>query len=76
MATAPQGYIAATLPALIVRVSNTTLFSLAARHLGDALLWTRIAEINGLTDPWVSGFAEIKIPPVIQTSTPTGILGL
>ena len=70
------GYIAAAVPAQIVRVSYTTLFHLAQQYLGDAMLWPAIAQLNDLTDPWITGYAEIKIPPSVdRTVTPTGILG-
>ncbi|WP_407146231.1 hypothetical protein [Bradyrhizobium sp. ORS 86] len=70
------GYIASTVPAQIVRVSDTTLFDVAMRATGDALQWVAIAQLNGLTDPWVTGLAEILIPPVLPSGQPTGILGL
>ena len=71
------GYIAAAVPAQLVRVSNTTLFHLAQQYLGDAMRWPAIAQLNGMTDPWVTGLTEIKIPPSVdRTVTPTGILGL
>jgi hypothetical protein len=70
------GYIAAAVPAQIVRVSSTTLFHLAQEYLGDAMRWPAIAQLNGMTDPWITGMMEIKIPPTIdRTVTPTGILG-
>ncbi len=34
---------------------GTTLFHIAARYLGDATQWTRIAQINNLTDPFSFG---------------------
>ena len=74
MTTTAQGYIAAAFPAQLVRCSNTTLFELAARYLGNALLWPAIATQNSLTDPWISGYAEIQIPAVVSQATPTGIL--
>jgi hypothetical protein len=70
------GYIAATVPAKIDRVSNTTLFHLAMIEFGDPLQWVPIARLNSLLDPWVTGQQDILIPPVISTATPTGILGL
>jgi hypothetical protein len=74
MATSAQGFIAAATPAKLVRCSNTTLFELAARYLGDAQLWTAIAIQNQLVDPWIGGYAEIAIPPIVSQATPTGIL--
>lgn len=69
-------YIAATIPAAIVRVSGTTLFEVAMLQTGDPLQWVAIAQLNDLTDPWISSSAEILIPPVLPTGTQTGILGL
>ncbi|HQT62776.1 MAG: hypothetical protein B7Z75_14435 [Acidocella sp. 20-57-95] len=34
-----------------VTVNGGNLFALAARYLGDATQWIRIAQLNGLTDP-------------------------
>lgn len=51
-----------SLPAKIVRVSATTLFHVAARELGSADQWDRIARLNGLIDPWIAGPVELKIP--------------
>lgn len=45
-----------------VFVSTGTLFTVAARELGDATQWWRIAAMNGLRDPWVSGVLELRIP--------------
>lgn len=74
--TSAQRFIAAAPPTRVVRVSNTTLFDLAARYLGDALYWPTLATINGLTDPWIVGAAAIQIPAAVPGGTPTGILGL
>lgn len=70
------GYIGATIPAKVVRVSNTTLFQVAMMETGDPLQWVAIAELNGLTDPWITAEQDLKIPPVLPTGTQTGILGL
>jgi hypothetical protein len=73
--TQPQGFIAAAAPTRMVQVSNTTLFHLAAKFFGNALLWPFIAEANGLIDPWIFAQTTIIIPNQVPTSTPTGILG-
>lgn len=73
---ATLGYVANTIPAKIVRAAGTNLFQIAMAETGDALNWVSIAQLNGLTDPWITGFAEILIPPVLPSGTPTGILGL
>ncbi|NPU23930.1 hypothetical protein [Bradyrhizobium denitrificans] len=70
------GYVAATVPARGVRVSDTTLFEVAMRELGDALHWVALARLNGLTSPWIIGEQTILIPPVLPSGQPTGILGL
>ena len=49
-------------PSKVVRVSGTTLFHVAARELGDATQWSRIARLNGLTDPFITALVELKIP--------------
>lgn len=69
-------FVAATVPAKIDRVSNTTLFTLAMLEAGDAMQWVAIAELNGIIDPWITGLTEILIPPVFPTGAQTGILGL
>ena len=58
--------IALTIPAKIIRVSNTTLFRVAELEFGDATLWEKIADLNGLTDPWITGHVELKIPSSSQ----------
>ena len=46
----------------VIQVTSTTLFHLATSFYGDARLWTRIAEANGLSNPIVSGVASLVIP--------------
>lgn len=70
------GYIASTVPAKVDHVSGTTLFHVAMLEEGDALQWVAIAQLNGITDPWIDGQADIKIPPVFPGEPQTGILGL
>lgn len=68
-------FIASTIPARVLRgVSGTTLFQIAMQQTGDPLQWVAIAELNGLTDPWLSTPQDILIPPVFPTGTQTGIL--
>jgi hypothetical protein len=74
--TTTVGYIAATVPAKIVRASGTTLFNIAMRETGDPLQWVAIAQLNGLADPWITAMEEILIPPVLPSGPQTGILGL
>src|SRR4051794_35766129 len=70
-------YMAGAVPARLVRVSNTTLFQLAADYLGDPLLWTQIAKLNRFADPWIGGLTEVLIPVIKPASAvPDGILWL
>lgn len=40
------------------------LFALAAQYLGDATQWIRIAQLNGIADPFLLGQIELVLPPV------------
>ena len=63
MANPITPYIGSGLPAKIVETDGiTTLFRYAARELGDALAWWQIAELNGLSDPWVGAGRQLLIP--------------
>jgi hypothetical protein len=73
---ATVGFVAATVPAKVLRVSGTTLFQVAMQQTGDPLQWVAIAELNGLTDPWIVGLTNLLIPPVLPSGPQTGILGL
>jgi hypothetical protein len=68
-------FIAATIPAAVVRTSGTTLFHVALQQLDDPLQWVAIAQLNGQIDPWVPAQQDILIPPIIPTGAQTGILG-
>lgn len=48
----------------VVTVAGGNLFALAARYLGDATQWIRIAQSNQLSDPVLSGVNMLTIPPV------------
>lgn len=76
MTTPVVGYIAQTVPAQVVNVSDTSLFRLAMIYAGDPLQWVAIAEMNDLSDPWIVGEQQIKIPPVFPNGVQSGILGL
>ncbi len=41
---------------------NPNLFEIAAIYLGDATQWVRVASLNGLEDPLISGTLSIAIP--------------
>lgn len=45
-----------------ITVTGGNLYQLAAQYLGDATQWNRIAEVNGLLDPVLSGVVTLKIP--------------
>ncbi len=40
------------------------LFALAAQYLGDATQWVRIAQTNGLSDPFLVGQINLVLPTV------------
>jgi hypothetical protein len=58
-----------TVPLRIVRVSNTTLFDVAAQYLGDWQQWKRIQDLNGLSDIWIVKITELKIPGKARSRT-------
>lgn len=43
-------------------VAGGNLFQLAAAELGDATQWIRIAQLNNLSDPMLSGVVTLLIP--------------
>lgn len=69
-------FIAATVPASIVRASGTTLFHVAMQQTGDPLQWVSLAKLNNRLDPWISAQLDVLIPPVLPSGKQTGILGL
>lgn len=50
-------------------VSNTTLFHVAASVFRDATQWHRIATLNGLSDPMISGVVTLMLPVPSTGST-------
>ncbi len=47
-----------------IKIAGGNLFQIAAQQLEDATQWLRIAQLNGLTDPMLSGVLTLKIPPL------------
>jgi nucleoid-associated protein YgaU len=50
-------------PLKTVTVAGGNLFAIALQVLGDATQWNRIAQQNGMTDPWFTGVVTLAIPP-------------
>jgi hypothetical protein len=47
-----------------VTVAGGNLYRLALRYLGSADQWNRIAQLNNLIDPMLTGLATLQIPSV------------
>ncbi|QEL14792.1 hypothetical protein [Limnoglobus roseus] len=45
-----------------VTVGGGNLFQIAMLELGDATQWNRIAELNRLIDPFITGIVTLQIP--------------
>lgn len=58
----------------VVTIAGGNLFAIAAKYMGDATKWYQIAQLNGLSDPEITGVVTLTIP---QLNTPSngGILG-
>ena len=73
-----------TIPALqvpvatrVVTVTNGNLFDVAARYLGDASQWTRIARLNGTgSDPWFTGLLVLRLPAIDPNAGTGGVLNV
>lgn len=52
----------------VVTVAGGDLFKLAAQYLGDATQWLRIARMNNLSDPQLSGVVTLTIPDTDQNA--------
>jgi nucleoid-associated protein YgaU len=50
-------------------VASGTLFAVAAQYLGDATQWNRIASLNSIQDPWLSGLTTLEIPDLDLTAS-------
>lgn len=45
-----------------ITAGGGNLFQIALEELGDATQWNRIAELNGLIDPFLTGLVTLQIP--------------
>jgi hypothetical protein len=52
-----------------ITIAGGNLFQLAALYLNDATQWIRIAELNNLSDPMLSGLNTLLIPDVNPNAT-------
>jgi hypothetical protein len=53
---------------MTLTVVGGNLFQLAAQQLGDATQWIRIAQLNDILDPVISGPVSLLIPDLIVYS--------
>ncbi len=49
--------------------ADVDLFHIAARELNDATQWIRIAQLNGLSDPAITGITSLVIPSLDPSQT-------
>ncbi|MCE2563664.1 hypothetical protein [Komagataeibacter sp. FNDCF1] len=61
-----------------VTAADISLYHVAARWLGDAAQWWRIAQLNGMVDPDLSGFAMPVglVLPAADASLGSGVPGV
>lgn len=45
-----------------ITIAGGNLFHIAAEQLRDATQWIRIAQLNGIADPVLSGVTTLKLP--------------
>ncbi|WP_419757352.1 hypothetical protein [Acidisoma sp.] len=45
-----------------ITVAGGDLFHIAAENLGDATQWIRIAQLNNLSDPLLTGVTTLQLP--------------
>jgi hypothetical protein len=45
-----------------ITVFSGNLFEIAAKYLGDATQWIRIAQLNQLRDPVIRGMTQLTLP--------------
>jgi hypothetical protein len=47
-----------------ITVTGGDLFAVAARELGDATQWVRIARLNRIADPVLRGVVTLRLPEI------------
>ncbi len=45
-----------------IQIAGGDLFRVAATYLNDATQWIRIAQLNAISDPWLSAATTLRIP--------------
>jgi nucleoid-associated protein YgaU len=56
-----------------ITVTSTTLFQIACQYYDDPTQWDRIATLNDIDDPWLSGLTTLILPS-LETAT-GGVIG-
>ena len=51
-----------------IQVAGGNLFRIAMAYLGEATQWVRIAQLNDISDPMLSGTQTLRIPNVDPTA--------
>ncbi|RFD20083.1 hypothetical protein DY926_07960 [Komagataeibacter melaceti] len=61
-----------------VTAADVSLYHVAAARLGDATQWWRIAQLNGMADPDLSGCATpvMLVLPTVDPSQDSGVPGV
>ena len=54
---------------LVQVAPGMNLYAMAAKYLGDATQWIRIAQTNGLADPYIYATGTLVIPNPDATLT-------
>lgn len=49
---------------LTLIVASGNLFQIAAQQLNDATQWIRIAQLNNISDPMLTGVTTLSIPAI------------
>lgn len=55
-----------------ITVVGGNLYLVAAQYLGDATQWLRIAQVNNISDPMLSGVVTLLIPDQNPTYSGNG----